>query len=258
MELLLMRHGESTGNRAGRMVGHGTDGLTAVGRSQGQRLGQWLATQGTPTAIYCSPLVRAMETLEQVLLGLGIPVEGLADGGKGEPTVAVPWPTGETVMIHYRRAIAEFQAGIFTGLTWAEARQRYPDLCGALETQRDWIPIPEAETPAAGRQRATAFVEAVLHHHDNGARIWVISHQWILEHLVAALLGCDRTWQLPIPNTGLFEFQLDHGRWDQTGMGRWTSDLWQIKRFGTCPHLVPRGVKLPTVPWGGAAEEANS
>jgi broad specificity phosphatase PhoE len=237
MRLLLMRHGESVGNRAGRMAGHGADGLTERGRSQSQHLAQWLSTQWSPTAIYCSPLMRAVETLAQVLVGLGVPAASLEGTGAAESTVEVPWPTGGTVAVQYRAAIAEFQAGIFTGLTWPEARQRYPDLCDALETQRDWIPIPKAETPAAGRQRATAFVKELLHRHDDGAGIWVISHQWILEHLVAALLGCDRTWQIPTPNTGLFELWLDHARWSQAGMGRWTSDLWQIKRFGTCPHL---------------------
>ena len=232
-----MRHGESVGNRAGRMAGHGADGLTARGRSQAQQLAQWLRTQWVPTAIYCSPLVRAVETLEQVLTGLGVPTAHWQGVGAVESAGEVSWPSGGLVAVHYRTAIAEFQAGIFTGLTWQEAHQRYPDLCTALETQRDWVPIPGAETPAAGRQRATAFVAELLTHHGDEAAIWVISHQWILEQLVAALLGCDRTWQLPIPNTGLFEFWLDHTRWSQAGMGRWTSDLWQIKRFGTCPHL---------------------
>ncbi|MDA0267077.1 MAG: histidine phosphatase family protein, partial [Cyanobacteria bacterium] len=133
--------------------------------------------------------------------------------------------------------LAEFQAGIFTGLTWAEARARYPQLCTALVSTPDWIPIPEAETPASGRDRARRFIQHILNQHHQADALWVISHHWILEHLIASLLGCDRTWQLAIPNTGLFEFELDCDRWHQSGMAPWTSDLWQIKRFGDCPHL---------------------
>jgi 2,3-bisphosphoglycerate-dependent phosphoglycerate mutase len=77
----------------------------------------------------------------------------------------------------------------------------------------------------------------LLREHGPGDGLWLISHQWILTHLVGALMGCDRTWQMAIPNTGLFEFWIDRDRWDHPGINRWTADLWQIKRFGTCPHL---------------------
>jgi 2,3-bisphosphoglycerate-dependent phosphoglycerate mutase len=136
--------------------------------------------------------------------------------------------------------LAEFQAGVLTGLTWAEAEAQYPQLCAALMATPDWVPIPEAETPAQGRDRAQHFIQQLLSHHQ-GDDIWVISHHWILQHLIASLLGCDRTWQIPIPNTGLFEFEIDRDRWQQSDLesdlAPWTSDLWQIKRFGDRPHL---------------------
>jgi broad specificity phosphatase PhoE len=134
--------------------------------------------------------------------------------------------------------LQEFQAGILTGLTWAEAQQRYPDLCEALETSLDWLPIPQAETPLQGRQRAEAFITQLIRRHRNGDAVWVVAHQWILEHLIAALLGSDRTWQITMPNTALFEFWLDCDRWAQTDMARHTSTLWQIQRFNECPHLL--------------------
>jgi broad specificity phosphatase PhoE len=94
MRLLLMRHGESVGNRAGRMAGHGADGLTERGRSQSQHLAQWLSTQWSPTAIYCSPLMRAVETLAQVLVGLGVPAASLEGTGQRSRRLRCPGQRG--------------------------------------------------------------------------------------------------------------------------------------------------------------------
>lgn len=220
MELWLVRHGESTGNREGRMGGHSDDGLTALGQHQSQRLGQWWRqTHPLPTHGYCSPLRRAVDTWGQMV--------------GADPT---DWPA-----VTYTPALMEAAAGIFTGLTWAEAQAQYPDLCGALISQVEWIPIPGAEGPGAGRHRAEQFLHSLLNAHQGRDRVLIISHQWILEHLIASLLGCDRTWQLPMAPTALFQFRLDRPRWHQTGTPRYTRDLWQILHFGTRPHLERDG-----------------
>ncbi|NJN20054.1 MAG: histidine phosphatase family protein [Leptolyngbya sp. RL_3_1] len=241
MRLLFIRHGESTGNVAGRIAGHSDDGLSLPGWLQSTQLARWLQDQPwQPSHIYISPLRRARETLQ----ALAEPWDwGLSTGdGTGLTSAPLPPCTGQTAQeatpaLTISADLAEFQAGILTGLTWAEAEIRYSQLCESLMASSDWLPIPEAETPQAGRDRAQRFIQHLLHQHQQTEAIWVISHQWILQHLIASLLGCDRTWQIPIPNTGLFEFELDRDRWHQSGMAPWTSDLWQIKRFGDCPHL---------------------
>ncbi len=242
MRILFIRHGESTGNVARRMAGQSHDGLSPKGVQQSTQLAQWLYDQGwQPSHIYTSPLRRAMETLH----ALAMPWAWSLPAAVARPSLMENAPNAEgqypataghpavTVTAH----LAEFQAGVFTGLTWVEAQARYPQLCAALIASPDWIPIPEAETPASGRDRACYFIQHLLNQADQADDIWVISHHWILEHLIASLLGCNRTWQISIPNTGLFEFELDCDRWYQSGMAPWTQDLWQIKRFGDCPHL---------------------
>lgn len=250
LKLLLMRHGESTSNRDRRITGKDNASLTDSGHQQCRQLAAWLYQQGwQPTHIYSSPLNRALESLEELLQpwqwqlqfertldqppGVGKhsdevrPLPLLAQGPQAPP----PCFTSTHLQ--------EFHAGILTGLTWSEAQQRYPDLCLALETNRDWVPIPAAETPYQGKQRAQTFIEHLLLTHRNGDAVWVMAHQWILEHLIAVLLGGDRTWQITMPNTALFEFWLDCDLWSQVGMTRHISDLWQIKRFNDCPHLAP-------------------
>ncbi|NEQ45881.1 MAG: histidine phosphatase family protein [Leptolyngbya sp. SIOISBB] len=248
LKLLLMRHGESISNRDRRMAGQDHASLTDSGHQQCQQLAAWLHKRNWhPTHIYSSPLNRALESVEELLLPwqwqLRPEKSPTPETEVGEDRGAAmliplfakgPQAAPQFLISHH---LQEFQAGILTGLTWPEAQQRYPNLCRTLETSLDWVPIPAAETPHQGKQRAQALIEHLLAHHGNGDAVWVMAHQWILEHLIAVLLGSDRTWQITMPNTALFEFWLDRDRWSQSGMARHISDLWQIKRFNDCPHL---------------------
>ncbi len=214
MDIWCIRHGESTGNRDGRMGGVTADGLTPLGQAQAQALGRWWqATQRPPSHCYCSPLRRARETL----------------AGMGQAGL---WPEPE-----YCPDLQEGDLGIFTGLTWGEAQAQYPHLCAALESTSDWIPIPGAEGPGAGRSRAEGFLQSLWPRHGPGDRVVILSHQWLLEHLIGAILASDRTWQLPMGNTALFHFRLDGPGRDRPGVSRYTRDLWQIRYFGGQPHL---------------------
>ncbi|MBE7382211.1 MAG: histidine phosphatase family protein [Leptolyngbya sp. SIO1E4] len=249
LKLLFIRHGESTGNRDKRMASHREDGLTPKGQQQCQHLAGYLYRQSwQPSHLYTSPLRRGLESLAYLLApwGWSLPA-GLGNVGNvkeinqrritsnGARLPALPLRHFENVTVSEQ--LTEFQAGILTGLTWAEAKQQYPLLCHTLETSQDWVAIPGAETPLDGRTRAQQFVQQLLAKHRAGDAVWIMSHYWIMEHLVAALMGCDRTWQLSIPNTALFEFWIDRDRWWQTEMTVGIRDFWHIKRFGDCPHL---------------------
>lgn len=246
LKLLFIRHGESTGNREHRMAGHSDDGLTPAGQQQCQQLAQWLYHQGwRPSHVYTSPLRRATESTAYLLE----PWPDLRSNDlqtfantAGKPDFSRVARSSNRQVKHTSKitisaTLQEFQAGVLTGLTWAEAKRQYPSLCQTLETAKDWVAIPDAETPQHGQHRAQNFIQQLLTDHRNGDAIWIMSHHWILEHLIAALMGCDRTWQITIPNTALFEFWLDRDRWLQAGMACGISDLWQIKRFGDCHHL---------------------
>lgn len=243
LKILFIRHGESIGNRDQRMAGETDDGLTPQGRGQCQRLAQYLyRLNWQPSYIYTSPLHRSLESLSYLLQpwAWSLPETLLSNPGMTEGYLTV----NQTIYLHntvplvVSGQLAEFQAGILSDLTWAEAQRRYPQLCQTLETSREWVAIPNAETPLDGRQRARQFIQRLIVDHTDHASIWIMTHHWILEHLIAALMGCDRTWQIAIPNTALFEFWLDRDRWMQPGlMDSGINVFWQIKRFGDCPHL---------------------
>lgn len=206
------------------MLGHAKEGLSPLGQRQVAALAQGLIAESYyPTAVYSSPLPRAQQTaialVTMLAEAMGHPLLGVADCEE----------------------LCEFQNGIFQGLTWAEAQQRYPDLCDRLEASPDWIPIPQAETLAEGRQRAERFIHRVIQQHQQGDRLCIVSHHWILQHCFSVLLGCDRTWGMTVEHTARFEFYLDRDRWfleSDTKQHRWNSDLWQIVRWGDRQHLA--------------------
>ncbi len=90
--LILVRHGESTGNADGLLLGHIDAPLTERGQAQARALGPWV--DGV-TRVVSSPLARARNTAEA--LGTGLPVEVderwiEVDYGEfdGRPLTAVP------------------------------------------------------------------------------------------------------------------------------------------------------------------------
>lgn len=229
MDLAIIRHGQSVGNVQKRLQGRAEFPLTDLGRDQATRLGTAFARdRWTPTRVYSSPLRRAAETAE-----VAIAQFEACTGHRLPPLRLEP-------------NLEEYDCGIFEGLTWAEARDRYGDLCDRLETTPDWLPIPNAETPRDGRDRSRAFFEQLFRDADNRDRIWVFTHSWIMKHLISELLGSDRSWKIPTHNTGIFEFRIDRDRWHSaidpqqstTAQNRYTTDLWKIKRFNDTAHLI--------------------
>jgi 2,3-bisphosphoglycerate-dependent phosphoglycerate mutase len=242
LKLLFIRHAQSTGNVEKRMQGHGEFELSDLGRQQTEKLARRLLSESwLPSHVYSSPLKRAAETT-QILVDyfhtapLPAAVSDLIDA-----TVTAPLEEIEsgapTIALEYADELKEFQNGIFQGLTWAEAMSQYPELCQALESSPDWIPIPQAETLEAARSRAHQFIQRLLSRHQNGDHVWIISHSWIMQHLIAELLECDRSWRLRASNTALFEFWIDRDRWNRTDQNRFNTDLWQVRRFNDCQHL---------------------
>jgi len=206
------------------MQGHGAFSLSPLGRQQAEKLAHRLRTEDwLPSLIYSSPLQRAVQTTEILVSGL-----------RSHPDYSLD---ASEISVHYADELKEFQTGIFTGLTWSEAMAQYPDLCRQLEASADWIPIPAAESLQDARDRARRFINHLLHHHQDDDLIWIITHSWILQHLIAELLGCDRSWRFRAHHTALFEFWLDRRRWHCTDQNRFNTDLWQVRRFNDWDHL---------------------
>ncbi len=100
---MLLRHGESEGNAQARMQGRRDYPLTALGREQAARAGQFILGEARPfAAVYVSPLLRTFETASIVAAqGVGpapIVDEDLPEIGAGklegmsEPEIEAAFP----------------------------------------------------------------------------------------------------------------------------------------------------------------------
>lgn len=245
LKLLFIRHAQSLGNQQKRMQGQGEFGLSETGKQQAEKLAQRLLAEAwQPSQVYSSPLKRAVQTTEILLarfLAEPLPamVSDLVDGEVDAPLeVLTSSKNHPPISVEYADELKEFQNGIFAGLTWAEAKQQYPELCHQLENSPDWIQIPGAESLHDARTRACRFIEHLISRHQDGEQIWIVTHSWILQHLIAELMGCDRSWRIHARNTALFEFWIDRSRWQRTDQNRFNTDLWQIRRFNDYHHLL--------------------
>lgn len=223
------------------MQGHQDFPLSEAGIQQAEKLAHRLLSEGWfPSHVYSSPLKRTDQTA-QILLAhfraapLPAAVSDLIDADV--PPIEPPLTNPHQIHVLYADELKEFQNGIFQGLTWSEAVERYPELCQQLEASPDWIPIPGAETLEAARARAHQFIQRLVQGHQNGDRVWIITHSWILQHLIAELMECDRSWRMRAHNTALFEFWVDQSRWHCQNENRFNTDLWQVRRFNDFQHL---------------------
>jgi len=160
---IFMRHAESEGNRDGLMQGRLPSRLTELGREQARRAGISLKPKGIGTLL-SSPLDRARETAELVA----------AEAGVAE--------------VRVMEELTEIGTGIFTGLTWKQARERHPDQY-RLFVQRSWDAVPGAETSGELYDRAEAAWGELLELFRSGERtILAVTHsgflQWIIRSTV--------------------------------------------------------------------------
>lgn len=185
--ILLARHGESDWNRDQRWQGHADRPLTELGRRQARELAERLA--GTDLdAVYSSDLRRARETAEII---------------------------GRTHRLDVKTmpALREVDVGSWSGLTRAEAEERYPEAYLRWTAgEEGW---DDGETYDELRDRVLRAVREIAADHP-GERVLVLAHGGSIRAIHAAVLGVDvhtyRRLQRVEPNAGLSAVCVEDGR----------------------------------------------
>lgn len=153
--LLLVRHGQSEWNAAGRWQGQADPALTDLGRQQAREASRSI---GKVDAIVSSPLIRARETAEIIAEELGV-----------GPVIEV-------------EALAERNAGAWSGLTRDEIEARYPGYLAEGRRPPGWEPDESV------RQRALGGLDALVRTFGAG-EILCVTHGGVLLQLEAHLGG---------------------------------------------------------------------
>ena len=117
MELLLIRHGESTWNAEGIIQGWGDPPLSETGRAQARSLGLRLSHQEGLDALYSSTLRRARETAEII----------------GDLTGTSP---------RFDDRLREGGIGVLTGVNLNDVEELYPEIWRGWQENVLKTPIP--------------------------------------------------------------------------------------------------------------------
>jgi broad specificity phosphatase PhoE len=167
-ELYFVRHGQSEGNRDGVMQGREPSRLTETGRLQAEEAGQWFKDKSIDLVL-SSPLTRAYETAEIIARTAGV---------KG---------------IEIAPEITEIDTGIFTGMSWPQARDRHPEQFKVFQAQ-SWEGVPGAEhiEQLLGRAEKTwARLAAVAG--GGRRRLLCVTHSGFMQWIIKSTFG-GRTW----------------------------------------------------------------
>jgi broad specificity phosphatase PhoE len=166
--LLLVRHGQTTGNRSGLLQGRADRLLTDLGNAQAAQLAAVLRDCGA-TACYSSPLSRARATAEPIAAALGV-----------------------AVIVDER--LVELDYGDWEGRPVADVR---PDEWAYWRGDASFAP-PGGESLLTLGARARSFAAGVLDGTPGVAL--AVTHLAPIKALVAWALGADDslTWRLQL------------------------------------------------------------
>ena len=157
--VLLLRHGQTEGNRLGNLLGMTDLPLNALGREQARRLGCWLALHDRVDAIFSSHLARAYETAAIICRELG----------RSEPHLV-------------ESDLAEMNFGEAEGVPVVQLAERFPHLAEYLNTARpehpDWQ-WPGGDFNVAYYQRVIATVERFAERH-SGQTVALVTHGGVI------------------------------------------------------------------------------
>ncbi len=165
MLLYLVRHGETEANRKGLALGQADVPLNEHGLWQAGRLAAALATEPF-SAVYTSPLKRALETAE-----------------------AIAEPHGLSPVIEPR--LIEMDIGELDGLTFSEVRERFPGLLERWATpEGQATTLFGSESLADVQERAWRALEAIGRRHGDET-VCAVTHNFVILSVLARGLGIE-------------------------------------------------------------------
>ncbi len=202
-ELILVRHGETTGNSAVRLYGRTDIALSDLGRRQMSRVREALDSEAFDTVI-TSPLSRARESAAIILNASG-----------PEPLIF--------------EELSEIDFGRWEGWTFAEAAERDPDHHAAWARGEPEFRFPGGESRIGFQSRVAEACDA--HVATRPGKTLAVLHKGVIKIIYATLLGLtfDEYKQLPVELGSIHRFENE-------------ADRWRLEAANQASHLGPERV----------------
>lgn len=174
-ELILIRHGETDWNLAGRYQGQSDVPLNSQGIKQAHQLAKWLQGQKIE-AVFSSDLRRAAQTAEILAETAGVPC-----------------------LLEPR--LREIHHGRWEGMSFSDIKDQY---AGTFRKRLKYpleVPSPGGETVADLLNRVIPAIQEIVLHHPDG-RVIIVAHGLSLAVIRAHYQGVpiEQVWELIPPN----------------------------------------------------------
>lgn len=191
--ICLVRHGETEWNAERRIQGQIDIGLNTIGLRQAEAAGRWLRNKDID-ALYSSDLKRAWLTAQAIGRAVGL--------------VPVAEP-----------ALRERRYGVFEGLTYEEARQKFPEGYAAFEGRNAAYDFENGESLVVMFERVTGRLQKIVADHP-GQNVVVVVHGGVLDIVNRFVRGnsLETPRDFLIPNAGI--------NWVACGDGQWSVETW--------------------------------
>ena len=176
--LLIVRHGETEWNAAGRIQGHTDIGLSSNGVDQARSLGKRLLGLSIDVA-YSSDLRRTSETAKLAL-------------------------SDRDVVLHQTPMLREYHKGEFEGMTLSEIKEQFPgEYPKYLEKNLDYAP-KGGESTREVSARISQIIGKIKSEHIEQT-VLIVSHGGVLRSAMVSLLGMplEGNWSFVFGNCGL-------------------------------------------------------
>ena len=185
-KLVLIRHGQTEWNIAGKYQGQSDVALSDKGIEQARCLAQNFPLEQLD-AVYASDLSRALVTAEQVARHFGCVVQ--------------PEPS-----------LREMNFGEWEGLTYKQIAAQWPEAMGTFFQRPDMLEIPGGEGFAVLQERAVKCIEEIVAS-NVGKTVAVVAHGAILRTILTHVLHMPLryVWTIRQDNTAVNILRYDEG-----------------------------------------------
>ena len=202
MKLVLVRHGETDWNRAGKFQGQGDIGLNSLGIAQAKETARAVAAW-KHSAVYSSPLHRTMQVAQEISRVGGMPVVGVA-------------------------GFKELKLGDLEGVTGEEMRAGWPEVLSAWRDDPAGVSMPNGESLKDLQDRAWSSLLELEQAHPQDDTLIIVSHNFAIRSMVCKVLGIplDNFHRMSLSLSSISIVEYDHGNH-------------RLMRYNSTCHLSP-------------------